>query len=277
MNIVIIIIVFFATLLTIFLAWLYMMAPRMKNRVDFKEFKKYFYAHRGFHKQDKSVPENSLAAFKAAVENGYGMEFDIQLTKDEQVVVHHDHSLKRMCGVDLNVSELTYEEILQYNLLNTTEKVPLLSELLEIVDGKTPLIVELKSHTDTRRLCELCDEMLKNYKGLYCIESFDVRTVEWFKNNSPETVRGQLMTKTSKNPPEGVSKFSAFLAENLCSNFMTRPDFEAYDYKKRNNLALRLCKKLFKIQEVSWTVRDKATNDSLTKDGSICIFEFFIP
>ncbi len=277
MNLLIIGFVFLAVVLTVFFAWLYMMAPRMKNKVDFTQFKKYFYAHRGFHKEDKSIPENSLAGFKAAVENGYGMEFDIQLTKDEKIVVHHDHSLKRMCGVDLNVSELTYEEILQYNLLDTNEKVPLLSELLELVDGKTPLIVELKSHTDTKRLCELTDEMLKEYKGLYCIESFDVRTVEWFKNNSPETVRGQLMSKTSKNPPDGVSKIAAFMAENLCSNFITRPDFEAYDYKARNNFALKLCKKIFKIQEVSWTVRNKEDNDMLTKEGSLCIFEFFIP
>ncbi len=270
-------IVFVALLLVLFITWLYMMAPRTKNKPSLENLKKFDYAHRGFHTQDKSVPENSLAAFKAAVDNGYGMEFDIQLTKDEQVVVHHDHSIKRMCGVDINVSDLNYDELLQYKLLETDEKTPLLTELLAVVDGKTPLIVELKDHINIEKLCEKTKEILDNYKGEYCVESFSVQIVEWFKNNSPDTIRGQLMSHVGKNPPPGINKFTAYLGAQLCSNFMARPDFEAYDYKKRNTLGLKICRKFFKIQEVSWTVRDKETHDRLKKDDCISIFEFFIP
>ena len=110
-----------------FLAWLFCIAPA-SPRGDFAEMKKYDYAHRGLHEKDLSVPENSMAGFKSAVEAGYGIEFDLQLTKDKKVVVHHDRSLKRVCGADVSIGDLTYKELQQYRLQNTEERVPLFSE-----------------------------------------------------------------------------------------------------------------------------------------------------
>ena len=104
-----------------FLAWLFCIAPA-SPRGDFAEMKKYDYAHRGLHEKDLSVPENSMAGFKAAVEAGYGIEFDLQLTKDKKVVVHHDRSLKRVCGADVSIGDLTYKELQQYRLQNTEER-----------------------------------------------------------------------------------------------------------------------------------------------------------
>lgn len=127
-----------------FLAWLFCIAPA-SPRGDFTEMKKYDYAHRGLHEKDLSVPENSMAGFKAAVEAGYGIEFDLQLTKDKKVVVHHDRSLKRVCGADVSIGDLTYKELQQYCLQNTEERVPLFSDVLALVDGRTPLIIELKA------------------------------------------------------------------------------------------------------------------------------------
>lgn len=128
-----------------FLAWLFCIAPA-SPRGDFAEMKKYDYAHRGLHEKDLSVPENSMAGFKAAVEAGYGIEFDLQLTKDKKVVVHHDRSLKRVCGADVSIGDLTYKELQQYRLQNTEERVPLFSDVLALVDGRTPLIIELKHY-----------------------------------------------------------------------------------------------------------------------------------
>ena len=153
-----------------FLAWLFCIAPA-SPRGDFAEMKKYDYAHRGLHEKDLSVPENSMAGFKAAVEAGYGIEFDLQLTKDKKVVVHHDRSLKRVCGADVSIGDLTYKELQQYRLQNTEERVPLFSDVLALVDGRTPLIIELKHYDDADLLCPLVWELLRNYKGPYCVES----------------------------------------------------------------------------------------------------------
>ena len=122
------------------LLWLFCLAPATP-RGDFSALKRYDYAHRGLHEVDGSVPENSLAGFRAAVKAGYGIEWDVQLTKDKKVVIHHDRSLKRLCGADVSIGDLTYKELQQYRLLNTDERVPLFSEALKVVGGKTPLII----------------------------------------------------------------------------------------------------------------------------------------
>ena len=130
------------------LLWLFCLAPATP-RGDFSALKRYDYAHRGLHEADGSVPENSLAGFRAAVKAGYGIEWDVQLTKDKKVVIHHDRSLKRLCGADVSIGDLTYKELQQYRLLNTDERVPLFSEALQVVGGKTPLIIELKGYTSS--------------------------------------------------------------------------------------------------------------------------------
>lgn len=270
-----VIIVIAAILVMAALFWLFAIAPRFKSRPDFRLLRGYDYAHRGLHTADKKIPENSMAAFENAVKNGYGMEFDLQLTKDKRVVIHHDNSLKRVCGVDKLISDLTYEELKEIKLYDTDYACPLFEEVLAMVGGRTPLIIEYKGYGNTDELCGTAWEILKDYKGPYCVESFHPGIVAWFKKNRPEIIRGQLMAHFNGDTPELPSKTAAFFARNLYTNFMTRPDFEAYDYHARDNFSLRVCKKLFHIQEVSWTVRDKATFDQLKKDGCICIFENF--
>lgn len=188
---------------------------RLRLRRDFAEMKKYDYAHRGLHEKDLSVPENSMAGFKAAVEAGYGIEFDLQLTKDKKVVVHHDRSLKRVCGADVSIGDLTYKELQQYRLQNTEERVPLFSDVLALVDGRTPLIIELKHYDDADLLCPLVWELLRNYKGPYCVESFDPYIVQWFRKNHPYVLRGQLMV-TLKARTRSARAFSARCSGETC-------------------------------------------------------------
>ena len=109
------------------------------------------FAHRGLHSRDKSVPENSLEAFRLAAEAGYGVELDVQLSKDGQVVVFHDNDLERVCGVEDRVDEWTYEELQTLRLVGTEQRIPLLSEVLQVIRGRGPLIVELKSGSSARR------------------------------------------------------------------------------------------------------------------------------
>lgn len=256
--------------------WLWAIAPQLINKPDFAALKKYDYAHRGLHNRENGVPENSLKAFSMAVLGGFGMELDLQLTKDNKVVVHHDHSIKRSCGEDKLISDLTYEQLQLYRLFGTEEKIPLFSDVLKLVDGKTPMIIELKGYNDTDTLCRLAMKELEGYKGLYCVESFDPRIVSWFKENRPEIIRGQLMEKLKKGD-NGLSAPMAFFGRNMMTNFLTRPNFEAYDFKERDILSMKAARGIFGMQEVSWTIRDEESFKKVKALGNLCIFENFVP
>lgn len=259
--------------------WLWLIAPAFG--ADFTEFKKYEYAHRGLHYKENGVPENSEKAFALAADCGFGMEFDLQLTKDNYIVVHHDNSIKRSCGADKLISDMDLGELRQYGLFGTDEKVPLFEDVLKIVNGRTPLIIEFKGYNDPEELCSRAMEILKNYKGLYCVESFDPRIVKWFKDNRPEIVRGQLMHHMEKGveltPTKRLSAAEAFGARNMLTNFLTRPHFEAYDFHSRDIPSLALARRLFGMQEVSWTIRKEEDFIKAKKLGNLCIFEGFVP
>ena len=139
-----------------------------------------YYAHRGFHGEE-GIPENSMAAFKKAKELGYGMELDVQLTKDGVMVIHHDYDLKRTCGVNKKIQDLTYRELCRYRLMGTKERIPRFIEVLGEIDGKVPLLIELKMETCNRKLCKKVAKALDRYRGLYCIECFHPYALYWFK------------------------------------------------------------------------------------------------
>lgn len=140
----------------------FLVAPGRASKKDKKPFMYKNFAHRGLHKKDKTVPENSLAAFERASSYGYGMELDVQLSKDGQVVVFHDDTLNRVCGVDSRVDEKTYDELSKISLCGTTQTIPLFSEVLKTVRGRGPLIVELKNGTRNEELCEKTYALLEN-------------------------------------------------------------------------------------------------------------------
>ncbi|MGI6255469.1 MAG: glycerophosphodiester phosphodiesterase family protein [Acutalibacter sp.] len=268
-----IVLVILAIVIVVALLWLWAIAPQLP-RADFSAFQKYDYAHRGLHDKDKGVPENSLKAFDLAVRGGFGMEFDLQLTKDGLVVVHHDLTIKRTCGVDRNINEMTYEELSGYRLFGTEERVPLFTEVLQLVGGRTPLIIELKSYDRQEELCQKTVDLLKGYSGLYCVESFDPRIVRWFRQHQPQVVRGQLMCR---RPQENMSALADFVGRNLMTNFYTRPNFEAYDFRTRSNGSLKAARRVFGMQEVSWTLRSLEDYRVAKNDGCLCIFEKFLP
>ena len=257
----------------ILLLWLWAIGPQLP-RADFTAFHQFDYAHRGLHDKDKGVPENSLKAFELAVRGGFGMEFDLQLTRDGQIVVHHDLSISRTCGVDRNICDMTYEELSGYRLFGTEERVPLFSQVLELVEGRTPLIIELKSYTRQEELCQKTMEQLEHYRGLYCVESFDPRIVRWFRKQFPRVIRGQLMCRL---PREDMTKLEDFIGRNLLTNWYTRPHFEAYDFTARRNPSLRTARRVLGMQEVSWTLRSLEDYKAAKEEGCLCIFEKFLP
>lgn len=230
-------------------------------------------AHRGLHTKDKTIPENSLAAFKAAVNSGYGIELDIQLSADGEVVVFHDDTLDRVTNGAGRVDLLTYEQLCELRLCETDEKIPLLSEVFAVVDGRVPLIIELKTGHKKTELCEKGLKLMREYTGAYCIESFDPRIVRWFHKNAPEILRGQLSSHPSefKNEPFIL----AFALGNLFTNVIARPQFIAYGIGKKTVFS-RLAGALGGMR-VCWTSRDENSSKALENENDTVIFEFYTP
>lgn len=248
----------------------FLVAPGRASKKDKKPFMYKNFAHRGLHKKDKTVPENSLAAFERASAYGYGMELDVQLSKDGQVVVFHDDTLNRVCGVDSRVDEKTYDELRQMSLCGSTQTIPLFSEVLKTVRGRGPLIVELKNGKRNEELCEKTYALLEKYSGEYCIESFNPFVVRWFKKNAPEVIRGQLA-----NPPKDyngeVGPLTAVILGNCLLNFLSRPQFIAYKITPKP-FTVKLCEALGAMK-VAWTSHDWVNE----KFYDAVIFEFYKP
>ncbi len=264
-----------AAYVLVIISILYFLAimPRVLPR-PMHEFKGWYYAHRGFHDNKSDAPENSAKAMKLAVEHGYGIELDVQLTKDEKVVVFHDANLKRVCGVDAKVNSMTYEELQKLRLLNSDETIPLFSDVLKIIDGKVPLIMEIKMVDSKTRICELANKEFENYRGQYCMESFHPFAVHWYRKNRPDVVRGQLSANFKKEgQKEGISEW---LVHMLLVNVLGRPDFVAYSHKSANNISRNLTK-LFGATAVAWTIRSQEELDKNRKKFELFIFEGFRP
>ncbi len=250
---------------------LYAVAPGHASRRQKKIFRGVNYAHRGLHSRDRSVPENSLTAFRRAAKDGYGIELDVQLSKDGEVVVFHDDTLDRVCGVHARVEDLTWPELQQLRLCGTDEQIPLLSEVLKSIPGCEALIVELKTGRRNRELCRKTLALLENYHGNVCIESFNPLIVAWFRFHAPDLIRGQLATTMENYADDNIRGVKAFLLHNTLLNFLARPQFIAYRVGRRP-LLVRLCTRLGALN-VGWTSHEPRSEQG--RDA--VIFEFYRP
>lgn len=272
MTIIYTIIIILAVL--IFLYFLAIM-PRLGNRKARRDFLGIYYAHRGLHDNASDAPENSLAAFKKAVEAGYGIEMDVQLTKDKVPVVFHDFTLKRICGKEGKVCDYTLKELKEFKLCDSEEEIPEFSQVLKAVGGKVPLIIELKVEWTDVSVCPLVDEMLQSYKGLYCIESFNPLALFWYRRNHSDVVRGQLSDGFLKS-----GEFKGILyviLQNLMLNWATKPDFVAYNHKYADVCARKICRSLYKNMAAAWTIKSQKELENARNKFDIFIFDSFIP
>ncbi|MBP5288431.1 MAG: glycerophosphodiester phosphodiesterase [Clostridia bacterium] len=260
-----------ALAIILFCTYLLLMVPG-KRRKGFP-FEGAMIAHRGLH--GDGVPENSLAAFRAAAQNGgLGAELDVQMTKDGKLIVFHDADLKRVCGAEKSVTGTDFEELQTFTLLDTNERVPLFSDVLEALDG-IPLVCEVKVSpgADIPALCRATLEALKTYKGPYCVESFHPAALRWFKKHAPDVIRGQLSCDMFR-APEKLPFFVRFLLTNLLLNFYTRPDFIAYDFRHAGTLGFRLCAALYRPYLAAWTPRGEEEIEAARAAGfDTLIFE----
>ncbi len=250
---------------------LFLICPALRRHPDRKELSGLNIAHRGLHNED--IPENSLAAFQNAVDHGFAIENDIHITADGRIVVFHDDTLTRMCGVDKKIEDLTLAELKELRLKDTNESIPTLEETLELVGGKVPLLIEFKCPNikTCEPLCRAANKILEEYHGKYFIQSFFPFVPRWYKKHNKSVLRGQLSTG-------GFAKQSLphFLLANLLINFLSRPDFVSYEYKYKNNIFRRLTTLLGALP-VCWTLRNKLAFKDAQKTFKTFIFENFIP
>lgn len=261
--------------LVILILYLLMIRPRLFFRPDRRPFMKVLYAHRGLHNNASDAPENSMAAFRKAVQAGFGIELDIQLTKDRIPVVFHDFTLQRVCGEEGRVSDYTYEELQRFHLFSSQQTIPKLEDVLGLVNGKVPLIIELKIEFLDNSLCPIADQILSRYEGAYCIESFNPMGVYWYRRNRPEILRGQLSDGFLK---EGeYTGFMYWILQNLLMNCLGKPDFIAYNHKYAGNLSRKLCHGLYRGLAAAWTIKSEEELERAQKHFDIFIFDSFLP
>ena len=258
--------------------YLFMIMPRLKKPVcGLVPLTTAHFAHRGYFTEKEKKPQNTLAAFARAAEAGYGMELDVHLTRDNKLAVIHDHHLGALCGHDGIVEKMTLKELKKLRVQNTVQTIPTLREVLNTVDGRTPLLVEVKGE-NVEPLMPLVMSELDNYKGIYCIESFNPMHLRWLKKHRPEVLRGQLACKNNwqkeKKPAEKVKKFAS---EKLLGNFLSRPDFIAYSYQDVHMTSVKLNKKMGAVI-AGWTITDeKGLAESKANGVTVQIFENIQP
>lgn len=233
-----------------------------------------FYAHRGLH--NERLPENSLPAFSRAVEMGYGIELDVLKTADDKLVVFHDDILKRMCGVKGRVTEKTYEQLKELKLLESQEVIPLFQEVLDLVKGQVPLLVEIKSEGDWKKTTDLVAEMMEQYSGQYVVESFSSLVLMKYKKRLPKVGRGQLATDLFRGKKK-QSVITKWLLSKMLLNVLTKPDFIAYNYKYRDSKYFQKVKKNPQMLFAAWTVRSEEEYDQIKEEFDSFIFEGFLP
>lgn len=264
----------FSVLLVWLLVGIYMIAPG-KNRPEMEKYKSVKYAHRGLH--DATRAENSMSAFAAAKEMGFGIELDVRLSKDGELVVFHDDNLSRMTGKEGKVIDFTAEELSNMSLLGTDDGIPTLKEVLDLIDGAVPLLIEIKMSNGEGGVAEKLLEVIEGYNGDFIVESFNPFALRTVKAQRPDILIGILSTEYTKNPKH-KGKLLYRLLQNLRMNFLMRPDFVAYEkngYSVRN---LRLIRRNFGTALIAWTVKSAEEEAAAISHGfDTVIFEGYIP
>ena len=232
------------------------------------------YAHRGLHNAE--CAENSISAFRRAVEQGFGIELDVRLSKDGVLVVFHDDTLDRVTGQSGRVIDYTAEELSQMRLSGTEDGIPALAEVLSLVGGRVPLLVEIKEGASDSAVSLAAAEMLKAYNGPLLIESFNPLSLGRIKETLPQIPRGLLCDHYTRKAE--FRKPTYYLLQWFLLNFKAKPDFYAFNVENRTYLPFRLQCRLHKRPAFAWTVRTQLDKAICRESGfASIIFEDFNP
>ncbi len=250
-------------LILLFDIYLYLIAPGRRHKEKMKRYSSFKFAHRGLHSE--GAPENSLSAFAEAVACGYAIELDIRLSRDGELVVFHDDTLTRVTGIDKRVDELTLAELKELRLLGTDERIPTFSEVLALVDGRVPLLVEIKEDIFKYKVTEEAVKKLREYKGEFIVESFNPLALARFRKLYPEVPLGILSMAYTKRAE--YKKIMYRLVELFTLNFLSRPDFIAYDHLDYKNPPLKMVRALFRPMLFCWTTRSLEEESRAIENG----------
>ena len=244
---------------------LYLFAIKTRNgNKDMEKYIDFKYAHRGLH--GEGAEENSLTAYERAIEKGYGIEIDIRFSRDGELVVFHDDTLKRVCGVDKRVSDLTVAELKELKLGNTEDTIPTFSELLKIIDGRVPLLIEIKQDMGEGNVAAAAVPLLKEYKGDFLIQSFNPMAVAVFKKEMPHVVRGILSDNYFRSKDRRKPIY--FFLKNLMLNFLCRPDFVSFNHHEwKKSFTLRFVKSFYGSTLFAWTLRSEEEERAAKERG----------
>ena len=223
------------------------------------------YAHRGLH--GAGVPENSRAAFAAAVAQGYGIELDVQRSSDGQPVVFHDDTLERMTAEAGPVARRSAGQLGAIALAGTAETIPTLRQVLADVAGRVPVLIEIKSDRDTRiaALCLAVRRVLEGYTGPHAVMSFDPRVSHWYWRHSPHTVRGYSVS-------EGEDRALPGKLRRRLALWHARPDFLAYDIRDLpSGFAARQRRRGLPV--IAWTISSAEHRERAADHADADIFE----
>ena len=235
------------------------------------------YAHRGYHDKPE-IPENSMAAFRRAIEYGLPTEIDVHRIADGSLVIFHDDDLERETGVKGVIEDYDITNLRRLRLEGTDEMIPTFDEVLELYeDTGLPLLIELKVNRGNHNaLTRAVAERLDSYSGPFALQSFDPRVLLALKKIRPQFTRGQLAQDFHKKK-EGLALYQAVFLTNMWLDILTKPDFIAYKYRDRKNKALRRSVDKKGQTEASWTIRTPKALKAALKAGCIPIFEKIEP
>ena len=260
-------------ILIFILLFLLMTAPSPKRRRA-RAWRGTLLAHRGLH--DETRAENSLSAFEAACRAGYGVELDVRYSKDGQLIVFHDDTLERMCGDRRRPEELTVAELKTLRLGNTQDCIPTFDEALELIDGRVPLLAEIKDGKRLRELTADAVARLKRYDGQYLVESFNPLCLLYLRRMAGDIVRGQLVASREETE-QATGAALAIALSGLLLNALSRPDFVAYNIADPRGYAPAVQRRLYRTPMAAWTVRSEEQLALAKRRGDMVIFEKFRP
>lgn len=249
---------------------------------------RHLYAHRGLHDNKSDAPENSMRAFQKAKDAGFGIELDVHLSKDDIPVVYHDFKLDRVAHEKGVVEDYTLEELQKFRLGVSDQTIPTLHEVLDLIAGKVPIILEYKTESthmkEVAKLCRITDLELKAYENAcgkiaYCIESFDPLVLMWYRKHRPDVMRGQLVDNYLQYRQFWTlgKAFPAWGLERLLANVAARPDFIAFNYHFTHELSWKLCCGLFHAKSAAWTIKSQKEMDRMIGRCDALIFDSFVP
>lgn len=230
-------------------------------------------AHRGLHDAGGGVPENSLAAFEAARDAGFPIELDVRLLRDGAAAVFHDDNLRRLTGADAPVAEEDSRSIVTRRLSGTVQTIPLLEQVLDVVDGRVPLLIELKNFGDPGDLESAVRSALESYGGRFAVQSFNPYSMGWFKENAPRFTRGHLSGGFSADAADGALEESH---RRLGTMRISSPAYIGYDIRSLP------CEPVAELRErgtpvLGWTVRSRGERRKAMKYCDNYIFELIDP